>query len=157
MAHRKHLLALLCGMLLLATALLPQLLRNMEMYGLSCGNASITSLREFAHLPAWISLLMFMAGSALIKVSALLPVILLSHAIAVKGQRQLITLLLSVLLFLVPLIISAAGIHWLDGVSLYPLLYNESCMTSVSGMWNLLFSILGYGALSAICYRIASR
>lgn len=157
MAHRKHLLALLCGMLLLATALLPQLLRNMEMYGLPCGDASITSLREFAHLPAWISLSMFMAGSALIKVSALLPVILLSHAIAVKGQRQLITLLLSVLLFLVPLIISAAGIHLLDGVSLYPLLYNEGCMTSVSGMWNLLFSILGYGALSAICYRIASR
>ena len=57
--------------------------------------------------------------------------------------------------FLFPLLLSAAGIHVLDAVSLYPLLYNESCMTSVSGMWNLLFSILGYFLFSIACYRLA--
>ena len=89
--------------------------------------------------------------AAILRMCALLPVIMFCFMVSVRVRQQLFTLLSALLIFLFPLLLSAAGIHVLDAVSLY----NESCMTSVSGMWNLLFSILGYCLFSIACYRLA--
>ena len=136
-------------------ARLPQLLVYAKTYGFPCSTASITSLQEFAQLPGGISIACFMIGAALLRLFALLPVIMFCFMVSVRVRQQLFTLLSALLIFLLPLLLSAAGIHILDAVSLYPLLFNESCMTSVSGMWNLLFSILGYSVYTILCYRLA--
>ena len=155
LVNRKLILALLCGTALFIMARLPQLLLHAKTYGFPCITASITSLQEFAQLPAGIHIAGFMIMAAILRMCALLPVIMFCFMVSVRVRQQLFTLLSALLIFLFPLLLSAAGIHVLDAVSLYPLLYNESCMTSVSGMWNLLFSILGYFLFSIACYRLA--
>lgn len=155
LVNRKLILAFLCGASLLIMARLPQLLVYAKTYGFPCSSASITSLQEFAQLPGGISIACFMIGAVLLRLFALLPVIMFCFMVSVRVRQQLFTLLSALLIFLLPLLLSAAGIHILDAVSLYPLLFNESCMTSVSGMWNLLFSILGYSVFTILCYRLA--
>lgn len=155
LVNRKLILALLCGTALFIMARLPQLLLHAKTYGFPCITASITSLQEFAQLPAGIHIAGFMIMAAILRMCALLPIIMFCFMVSVRVRQQLFTLLSALLIFLFPLLLSAAGIHVLDAVSLYPLLYNESCMTSVSGMWNLLFSILGYFLFSIACYRLA--
>lgn len=155
LVNKKLILALVCGVAMLIMARLPQLLQYMDTYGFPCLNASLTSMHEFANMPSWISFAVFLFGTAVIRMIALIPIIMFSYMISVNVRQQMFTLLSTALVFLFPLILSSAGIHFLDAVSLYPLLYNETMLTSTYGMWNLLLSLVGYLLFSIICYCIA--
>ncbi len=61
-------------------------------------------------------------------------------AIGIKVRNHLLTLFMSICLFLLPLLFAYGGYHFIDFISLYPLLFHGQFVSNIEGLLQILFS-----------------
>lgn len=118
----KLLLAMIVSLLCLCIAFLPEVMLLYHSFGFPSLHASITSLPQFAHLPASLSILGMLLFVLLTRVisAGVLIALLFVFSCLWKTQRSVFCFLF--LLLFVPLCLSMLGFPFLDAVSLKPLL-----------------------------------
>lgn len=134
---------IICLIFLLITTI-PILILFQQAYGFSSLSASIVSIEQFSLLPSWLSIGMTCLFSLLIKLFAIVCMVFIMHAIALKTRNYTLTCFISMLVFLVPLLLAYGNVHILDSISLYPLLMNGLYVEELSQMIQLLCSFAGY-------------
>lgn len=109
-------------------------------YGFNNWFSSITSLFNYSHLPN-IPILIYFIFNYLLKIFAVLVTVLFMLAISKRYKSQFIAILITTIIFLVPLFLAYSNHHFLDSFSLYPLLMSGIYLESSSGIIQLIFSI----------------
>lgn len=126
---------------------IPPLILLGQTYGFSSLSASIISIESLSGLPSWMSIGMGSVFSLLLRFLAVLCLTFGIQAIAVKTRNQIITLFMSLFVFLVPLLLAYGGFDLLNSISLYPLLFHGQLVGTTSGLLQFLCSLIGYGLL----------
>ncbi len=126
---------------------IPPLILLHQTYGFSSLDASITSLPAFSSFPVWMSIGVGCFLSLLLRFYAVICLGLIIQGIAVKTRNYLMTLFVSLFLFLVPLLLAYGGFDLLNSISLYPLLFHGQLIETTGGLFQILFSIIGYSML----------
>lgn len=112
-------------------------------YGFNNWFSSITSLSNYPHLPE-LPILIYFMFIYLLKIFAVLVAILFMLAISKRYKSQFVAILMTTIIFLVPLFLAYSNHHFLDSFSLYPLLMSGIYLESSSGIIQLIFSISVY-------------
>lgn len=146
-------LSLLIGFIFLVMTMFPSLFLLQQKYGFASLSASATSIQDFAIFPSWISIGMICLASFVLKILAVIFIIVIIHVVGVKTKNHLLTLFMSTAFLLMPMILSYGGYHVLDAISLYPLFFAGQYISSVQGLMQIVFSLLGYGILSVLGLR----
>ena len=146
-------LSLLIGFIFLMMTMFPSLFLLQQKYGFASLSASATSIQDFVIFPSWISIGMICLASFVLKILAVMSMIVIIHVVGVKTKNHLLTLFMSTAFLLMPMILSYGGYHVLDAISLYPLFFAGQYISSVQGLLQILFSLLGYGILSVLGLR----
>lgn len=141
----KYALSLCIGLLLFVISMLPTLLLLQQTYGFSSWFASITSIAQLTNLPETMTIATGCIISILLKLFSITVMITCIHAIGVKTRNQILTLFISVCVFLFPLLLTMGGFHLLDNFSLYPLLFVGQYITG--DKIQILLSFIGYGVM----------
>ncbi len=124
---------------------LPTVLLFMKTYGFSSLSSSAISIgcllpKEVTILGAWIL-------HVFIQLLAILIVVMVGHGIVIYTKNFNLSLFIIMLVFFVPMLLSYGGIHFLDCVSLYPLLMNGIYVLEQTKLLHLGISLLGYSLL----------
>lgn len=126
---------------------IPPLVLLGKTYGFSSLSASIVSIEYLSGLPSWMSIGIGCLLSFFLRFFAVLCMSFGIQAIAVKTRNTLLTLFISLFIFLVPILLAYGGYHLIDNISLYPLLFNGQFVQTQSGLLQILFSALAYSVL----------
>lgn len=126
---------------------IPPLVLLGKTYGFSSLSASIVSIERLSGLPSWMSIGIGCLLSFFLRFFAVLCMTFGIQAIAVKTRNILLTLFISLFIFLVPILLAYGGYHLIDNISLYPLLFNGQFVQTQSGLLQILFSALAYSVL----------
>lgn len=145
--HYKLIISFILCILFLILTMLPIFLLFHQTYGFTSIQASIISIEQFSHLPSYISIGMGCFISILLKLFAVMCMIVIIHAIALKTKNSILTCFITSLLFLIPLLLTFGNYHILDTISLYPLFMNGIYAIEESGLRQLLYSLIGYSIL----------
>ena len=122
----------------------------LQIHELSSLKAFIISIEQLSHLPSFLSIGMGCLISLLFKLFAIICIIVVTHAIALKTKNSILTSFIAVLLFLVPILLTYGNYHIFDSISLYPLLMNGQYVMDNQGIMQILYSFVGY-LLLMIC------
>lgn len=136
---------------------IPPLVLLGQTYGFSSLSASIVSIESLSILPSWMSIGMGCLLSFLLRFFAVLCLTFGIQAIAVKTRNTLLTLFISIFIFLVPILLAYGGYHLLDNISLYPLLFNGQFVQTASGLLQILFTVIGYSLLLVFSIKYIFR
>lgn len=112
-------------------------------YGLNNWLTPVNSLVDYIHLPSF-SILTYYIICYLLRFFALLVCVFFMQALSKKFKNQFTALLITAVLFLVPLFLAYGGYHFLDSFSLYPLLMNGLYFKTDSGIIQLIISFTAY-------------
>lgn len=145
--HYKILISIIICFILLSVVMIPIFILFQNTYGFSSLSASIISIEQLSSLPSCISIGMGCLMSLLLKLFALVCMVIIMHAIAIKIKNYILTCFISVLFFVVPLLLAYGNFHILDMISLYPLLMNGQYVMETAGLIQLLCSFIGYFVL----------
>lgn len=126
---------------------IPPLVLLGKTYGFSSLSASIISIECLSGSPSWMSIGIGCLLSFFLRFFAVLCMSFGIQAIAVKTRNTLLTLFISLFIFLVPILLAYGGYHLIDNISLYPLLFNGQFVQTQSGLLQILFSALAYSVL----------
>lgn len=74
-------------------------------------------------------------------------------SIGVKVRNHLLTLFVSLCIFLLPLLFAYGGYHFLDSLSLYPLFFSGQFVSTYGGLLQILFSFVGYSVFALFGLR----
>lgn len=132
---------------------IPPLILLAQTYGFSSLSASIVSIESLTLLPSWMSIGMGCFMSFLLRFLAVLCLTFGIQALAVKTRNQLLTLFISLFIFLVPLLLAYGGFDLLNSISLYPLLFHGQLIGTTSGLLQIFFSVIGYSILLVFSFR----
>lgn len=145
--HTKLQIIALMSLVFFIIINLPPLILLHQTYGFSSLSASLISIEGLAEFPSWMSIGIACLLSFLLRFFAVLCLAFGIQAIAVKTRNQIITLFMSLFVFLVPLLLAYGGFDLLNGISLYPLLFHGQLIGTTGGLFQILFSITGYSIL----------
>lgn len=136
---------------------IPPLILLGQTYGFSSLSASLVSIENLSIFPSWMSIGMGCLFSLLLRFFAVLCLTFGIQAIAVKTRNTLLTLFISLFIFLVPILLAYGGYHLLDNISLYPLLFNGQYVQTASGLLQILFLVIGYTLLLILSIKYIFR
>lgn len=148
--YYKYIVSFVVCLLFLLITMCPIIVLFHQSYGFSSLGASIISIEQLSHLPFYLSIGMGCLISLLLKLFAIICMIVVTHAIALKTRNSILTSFIAVLLFLVPILLTYGNYHIFDSISLYPLLMNGIYAIENQGLMQLLYSSVGY-LLLMIC------
>lgn len=131
---------------------IPLFIPYMKTYGLSNLHASIRSL-GYVHLPS-LPIGFYLLIHFLIQLFALICAVLVMYVFQVYFKNQFVSLLVTIFIFVCPLLISYGGFPLFDHLSLYPLLMNGIFIEQLP---QLVFSIVGYGMIILIAYFLLKQ
>jgi len=143
----KLIVSLLICVIFFFITMLPTLLLFQDTFGFSSWGSSVISLQQCILLPSWMNILMACLLSYFIKLLAIVCMVVIMHMIAIRTKNHSLTLFISVLLFFVPLLLSYGNIHFLEPISLYPLLMNSLYIGYQKDLILLLCSFMIYVSL----------
>lgn len=112
-------------------------------YGFGSWLAPIDSLVDYMQLPNF-SVLTYLIICYFLRFFALLVAVFFMLALSKRFKSQFMALLITIILFLVPLFLAYGGYHFLDMFSLYPLLMNGIYVKSDTGIIQILISFIIY-------------
>lgn len=141
------------GMLFLIIVLTPPFVLLQQTYGFSSLLAPAMSIQNFLLFPSWVSIGMICMMSLILKIYVVFIIIIGIFAIGIKVRNHLLTLFMSICLFLLPLLFAYGGYHFIDFISLYPLLFHGQFVSNIEGLLQILFSFIGYGILAVVSLK----
>lgn len=147
----KLLLSILLTIVIFMITQLPTTLLFMKTYGFSSLSSSAISIG--CALPSWVSILMVWIAHILVQLFAMIVVVMVEHSLAIYTKNYHLSLIMTMLLFFVPMLLSYGDIHFLDSISLYPLLMNGLYVLENTKLMNLGCSLLGYGIIFMISIK----
>lgn len=118
-----------------------------QTYGFTSLTASIKSIESFKDFPIHMPIILFMLLHLCIQYYAFLCSAILCQTMSRKFNSYITGVFLSFVIFVVPLILTYGGYHFLNFISLYPLLMNGIYLQTTQGVFHLLCSIAGYGSI----------
>lgn len=144
--YTKLLISLLMIIVLFFMMFIPLFIPFLKAYGLSDISASTWSygFMSLPSLPLWVILVFH----CILKLIALLCVICVMYVFQIYFKNHLLSLFLSIVIFLFPLLLSYAGFTFFDKFGLYPLLMNGLYFEHTE---QLLLSLGLYGAIMVVC------
>lgn len=149
----KCYLAIMIGILFLLIVSLPPLFLIHKTYGFSSLFAPAFSLADLSIFPSWISVGMLCLINFLLKIEAIIVIVIGMMSIGVKVRNHLLTLFISLCIFLLPLLFAYGGYHFLDSLSLYPLFFSGQFVSTYGGLLQILFSFVGYSVFALFGLR----
>lgn len=147
----KLLLSILLTVVIFVITQFPMILLFMKTYGFSSLNSSAISIG--CVLPSWMSILMVWIVHIFIQLFAMIVIVMVEHSFAIYTKNYNLSLFMTMLLFFVPLLLSYGNVHFLDSISLYPLLMNGLYVLENTKLMNLGCSLLGYGMILVISIK----
>lgn len=115
-------------------------------YGLNNWLAPIKSLGDYMYLSNF-SILAYFVFCYSLRLLALLTAVFFMLAFSKRFKNQIVALIMTVVLFLVPLFLAYSGYHFLDMFSLYPLLMSDIYIKTDIGIIQLIISFIVYLAI----------
>ncbi len=150
----KTTIAIVLMLLIVVIGMLPAIINISNVYGLSYLNAPICSLKDFSHMPSFISIGGFIGVLYLLKLIACTAVVMLIIFISLKTRHSIYTLLICTLIIAFPAILNVMGITWFSYLGFTPL-FNAGALFSQGQ--NLLVAIYSLVAILVIAMVSVSR
>ena len=98
-----------------------------QKYGFHHLDASVLSISELVCLPSWLHLGMLMIIDFLLKIIATICLVMILLALGLYFKNAMLTLLVSLFVFVLPLSLVIMDISWIKVLSLYPLFCSVYC------------------------------
>ena len=129
-----------------------------QTYGSASMMSAVQSIEALRTFPIHMPILALMGLHFLLQYFALLSAALICSCLAKILRHGIAGVFAACLLFVVPLILSYGGYHFLDAFSLYPLIMNGPFLQSGQGLIHLLICTAAYGGIAcALSIRMNRR
>lgn len=155
--YTKVMIALFFSILLFFITFFFTILPAVKTYGVSTILAPISSINAYLHLPNYLSILLFIIFHYFMKLFVMLPIIAISSALATTLKNHLQTIFFTSVIFVVPLLLPFMNIHYLDSISLYPILNAASYFTNDGQILPFIWSVTIYSILTILSFRHAKK
>lgn len=121
-AKAKIISCIFAGTFIFIISIMPEILKIQQTFGFNNLTASIRSLSYFSNLPATISILGYMIIMYLLRFISFISIILFILWITLKIKNSTYSILVTTIVFLIPIILTKLGLEMIDSITVVPIL-----------------------------------